>query len=103
MKETRYFRYIHWNERDKSCFQRNSVYGDFINILRRTASDKILHNKASTIVSNPQYDEYQRGLASIVYKFFETGIRTISEDQQLVDELRKPITKKVQRHKLYSS
>ena len=47
------------------------VYGDFKDLTRRTASDKILCNKAFNIAKNPKYDGYQRGLASMVYKFFD--------------------------------
>ena len=46
------------------------AYGDFKDIKRRTASDKILRDKAFNIARNPKYDEYQRGLASMVYKYF---------------------------------
>ena len=44
--------------------------GDFKDLARRTASDKIWRDKAFNIVKNPDYDEYQRGLVSIVHKFF---------------------------------
>ena len=47
------------------------AYGDFKDLIRRTASDKILRNKAFNISKNPKYDGYQRGLASTVYKFFD--------------------------------
>ena len=47
------------------------AYGDFKNLTRRTASDKILRDKEFKIAQNPKYDEYQRGLASMVYKFFD--------------------------------
>ena len=38
------------------------VYGDFKDLKRRTASDKILRDKAFNIAKNPKYDGYQRGL-----------------------------------------
>ena len=44
------------------------AYGDFKDLTRRTASDKILRDKASNIVKNQQYGGYQRDLVSIVYK-----------------------------------
>ena len=44
-------------------------YGDFKALPRRTASDKILYNKAFDIVKNPKYEGYQGGLASMVHKF----------------------------------
>ena len=47
-------------------------YGDFKDLPRRTASDKALHNKAFNIAKNPKYDRYQRSLASIVHKLFDS-------------------------------
>ena len=46
-------------------------YGDFKDLTRRTASDKILHDKAFNIAKNSKYDGYQRGLTSMIYKFFD--------------------------------
>ena len=45
--------------------------GDFKELTRRTASDKILRDKAFDTAKNPKYDGYQKGLASMVYKFFD--------------------------------
>ena len=70
-KETGDSRYIYQNELDKACFQHDMAYGDFKDLTRRTASDKILRDKAFNIAKNPKYDGYQRGLSSIVYKFFD--------------------------------
>ena len=47
------------------------AYGDFKYLTRRTASDKILCDKAFIVAKNPKYDGYQRDLASIVYKCFD--------------------------------
>ena len=47
------------------------AYGDFQDLPRRTASDKILHDKAFNIAKNLKCDGYQRSLASMVYKFFD--------------------------------
>ena len=47
------------------------AYGDFKDLKRRTQSDKFLKEKTFAIASNPKYDGYQRGLASMVYKFFD--------------------------------
>ena len=47
------------------------AYGDFKDLARRTTSDKVLRDKAFNIAKNPKYDGYQRGLASMVYKFFD--------------------------------
>ena len=46
------------------------AYGDFKDLIRRTASDKILSDKAFNIAKNLNYDGYQRGLASMFYTFF---------------------------------
>ena len=47
------------------------AYGDFKDLKRKVASDKIFRNKAFNIAINPKYDGYQGGLASMVYKFFD--------------------------------
>ena len=47
------------------------AYEDFKDLARRTASDKVSRDKAFNIAKNPKYDEYQRGLASMIYKFFD--------------------------------
>ena len=62
--------YIYKNELHKACFLHDMAYGDFKDLKRRTAPDKILRDKAFYIAKNPKYDGYQRGLASMVYKFF---------------------------------
>ena len=69
-KETEDLRYIYKNELDKACFHHDRVYLDFKDLTRRTASDKILRDKTFNIAKNPKYDGYQRGLASMFYKFF---------------------------------
>ena len=70
-RETGDPRYIFRNELDKACFQHDSAYSDFKDLDRRTDADRVLRDKAFEIASNPQYDGYQRGLASMVYKFFD--------------------------------
>ena len=47
------------------------AYGGFKNLNRSTAANKVLDNKAFNISKNPKYDGYQRGLTSVVYKFFD--------------------------------
>ena len=58
-KETRDSRYIYQNKLDKACFQHDMAYGDFEDLTRRTASDKMLHDKAFNIAKNPKHDRYQ--------------------------------------------
>ena len=73
-KQTGDTRYIYRNELDKACFQacfqHDSAYADNKDLINRTKSDEVLRDKAYNIASNPEYDGYQRGLASMVYKFF---------------------------------
>ena len=100
-KETGDTSYIYKNELDKACFQHDMAYGDFKDLKRRTASDKILRDKAFDIAKNPKYGGYQRGLSSMVYKFFDkkstvSGVANneIKQNLQLAKELHKPIFKK---------
>ena len=98
-KRTGDTRYIYRNELDKACFQQDSAYADHKDLINRTKADKVLRDKAYDIASNPKYDGYQRGLSSMVYKFFDkkstgSGINTIkSSSSILADELHKPIKK----------
>ena len=100
---------IYKNELGKSCFRHGMAYGDFKDLKRRTQSDNVLKDKAFQIASNPKYDGYQRGLASMVYKFFDkkpkgAGIKNeIKENQKLADELHQPIIRKFKKRKVYSS
>ena len=61
--------FIYKNELDKACFQHDMGYGNSKDLVKRTQSDKVLI--FIKISSNPKYDGYQRGLASMVYKFFD--------------------------------
>ena len=85
------------------------VYGDFKDITRRTASDKILHDKEFNITKNPEYDGYQRGLASMVTNFSIKGIPCSSikneniSNKELAGELNKPIFRKFEKRKLHST
>ena len=47
------------------------TYGKTKDFIKRTQSDKILKDKAFKITSDPNYHGYQRGLVSMVYKFFD--------------------------------
>ena len=59
-KETGHSQNIYRNKLDKACFQHDTAYGNFEDLPRRTASDKILHDKS---FKNPNNDGYQKGLA----------------------------------------
>ena len=55
-KETGDAKYIYRNELDKTCFQREIAYGDFEDLTRRTASDKVVRDKAFNIAKKIKYD-----------------------------------------------
>ena len=63
--------FIYKNEPDKACFQHDIAYGKSKDLAKRTQSDKVLREQAFRIASDPKYDGYQRGLVSMVYKFFD--------------------------------
>ena len=88
-------------------FQHDMAYGKSKDLVKRTQSNKNLRDKAFKIASDPKYDVYQRGLASMVYKFFDkkssgSGI-TNGSNYQLQNELHKPIIKKFKKRKVHSS
>ena len=87
-KETGDSRYIYQSEH-------NMVYEDYKYLNRRTSADKILRDKAFNIAKDPKFDGYQRGLVSMVYKYFDektsgSGLRNIP-NKELAEELHKPI------------
>ena len=99
--------FIYKNELDKACFQHDMAYGKSKDLVKRTQSDKVLRDKAFKIASDPKYDGYQRGLASMVYKFFDkkssgSGVAT-EPNYQLANELHRQIIRKFKRRKVYSS
>ena len=101
--------YIYRNELGKACFRHDAAFSDSKDLAKRTQSDKVLKDKAFAIANNPKYDGYQRGLASMVYNFFDkkskgAGIKNeIKENQQLANELHTPIIRKFKKRKVYSS
>ena len=89
-------------------FQHAMAYGKSKDIARRTQSEKNLRDKAFKIASDPKWDGYQRGLASMVYKFFDktssrSGVAATEPNYQLVNELYKQIIRKFKKRKIYSS
>ena len=103
-------RYIYKNELDKACFQHDMGYGDFKDLAKRI-------DKSFNIAKDPKYDGYQRGLASMVYKYFDkktkgSGVTTLAnkstikstpQNEQLAEELQKPIIRKFKKRKVYSA
>ena len=103
-KETGDINYIYKKELDKACFAHDPAYSDSKDLTKRTVSDNALRDKAFNIAKDPKDDGYQRGLASIVYKFLDkkskgsavTALanKCLSQNQQLAEELHKPIINK---------
>ena len=98
-KETGDTNYIYKNKLDKACFQHDMAYGDFKDLARRTASDKVLKDKTFNFAKNLKYDGYQRGLASMVYKFFDkktagSGVNMQVNNDELAKELHNPTIRK---------
>ena len=92
------------------------AYGDFKDLTKTTAADKLLRHKAFKIASDQKYDGYQTGLASMVYKVFDkksqgsgrplssaSQLAGNKENIQLADELHKPIIRKFQKRKVHLS
>ena len=114
-KQTGDTHYIYRNELDKACFQQDSAYADNKDLINRTKADKVLRDKAYSIASNPKYDGYQRGLSSLINKFFDkksigsgmvepNSLEHIagSYSLKLADALHKPVIKKFNKRKVYS-
>ena len=92
------------------------AHGDFKDIVKRTASDKVLRDKAFNIAKNPKYHAYQRGNASMVYKFFNKRLASLTDksvsgsgvniplefNEQFAKELHKQIIRKFKKRKVYS-
>ena len=105
--------FIYKNELDKACFQHDMAYGKSKDLVKRTQSDKVLRDKAFKIASDPKCDGYQRGLASMVYKFFDKKSALLNKSSrsdianepnyQLANELHKQIIRKFKKRKVYSS
>ena len=74
-KETGNSTYIYQDELGKACVQLDTAYGEFKDLNRRTAADKVLNDKAFNIAKNPKYDGYQRGITSMVYKCFHKKVQ----------------------------
>ena len=84
------------------------TYGEFKALTKRTAADKVLRYKAFNIAKDSKYDGYQRGLCSMVYKFFDkktagSGVKSIPQNEQLAGELHKRIIRKCKKGIVYST
>ena len=121
-KRTGNTRLLYRNELDKACFKHDAAYTKYKDVKNRLISDQKLGNSAYDIASNPKCDGYQRGLASMAYKFFDLKVaplvkkalsgkgnakhssleRTKEVNKILAEELHKPVIKKFYKRKVYS-
>ena len=100
-KKKKHSRQIYQKELVKASFQRDIDYGDFKDLPRRAASDKVLHDKAFNIAKNQKYDGCLHGLASMVYLFIffdkkfsggavtraeKSALKTYLTDMQLISK-----------------
>ena len=98
--------FIYKNELDKACFQHDMACGKSKDLAKRTQSVKVLRDKAFKIASDSKYNGYRRGLASMVYKYFDkkssgSGVEA-EPNYQLPIELHKQITKKFNMKSLFN-
>ena len=129
-KRTGDTRLLYRNELDKAYFKHYAAYAKYKDVENRLISDQKLRNSAQDIASNPKYDGYQRGLASMVYKFFDSKVAPLDKkpvsgkgnakhtakssplersslertenNKILAEELHKPVIKKFNKRKVYS-
>ena len=112
---------LYRNELDRACFKQDAAYAKYKDVENRLISDQKLRNSAYEIASNPKYDGYQRGLASMVYKLFDSKVAPLDKktmpgkgnakhsslerpknNKILAEELHKPVIKKFNKRKVYS-
>ena len=75
--ETDDTRYIYKNNLDKAYFQHDMTHNKYKDLEKRTQSDRVLKDKAFKIAGDPRYNGYERGLASMVYKFFDKNLNGV--------------------------
>ena len=124
-KRTGATRLLYRDELDKACFKHDAAYVKYKDVENRLISDRKVRYSAYDIASNPKYDGYQRGLASMVYKFFDLKVALLDKkamsgkgnakhtakpsslertenNKILAEELHKPVIKKLNKRKVYS-
>ena len=85
------------------------AYGDFKDLLSRTAADRVLHNKTFNIDKNPKYDEYQTVQLPLFISFLIKRLQVvvlkikIIQNKELNEELHKPIIRKIEKLKVHLS
>ena len=111
-KRTGDTRLLYRNKLDKACFKHDAAYTKYKDVENRLISDQKFKNTAYDIASNPKYDGYQRGLTSMVYKFFHSKVAPLDKKTMsgkgmgnhkiLAEELHQPVIKKFNKREVYS-
>ena len=89
--------YIYKSKLDKACFAHYAAYANSKDLVKRTVSCKVLKNSTYEIALNPKYHGYQKGLVSMLYKFFHKKIISggrVTVNEVLAEELNKSVIKK---------
>ena len=79
--------YIYKNDLDKPCFQHDRAYDKYKDLDKGTQSDKVLKDKTFKTPSNPKYNEYQRGLASMVFRFFDKKSALLAATRSCINSI----------------
>ena len=110
-KRTGNINLLYRNALDKACLKHDAAYAKYKDVENRLIANDKLKNSSYDIASNPDYDGYQRGLASMLYKFFNSKVtphkKTISGkgtkevNKILAEELHKHVIRKFNKRKVY--
>ena len=84
------------------CLLQDTSYIHWLqDLAKRAIIDKILKDRDYEIATNRKYDGHQRGLESMVYKFFDKNIGSwASVNEELAEKLNKPVIKKFKRESI---
>ena len=107
-KETEDPRYIYQNKLDKACFQHDLANGDFKNLTRRTAADKILRGKAFKLlkirnIMDINVNSLQWSINFLIKKNLGGRVKNGNiSNKKLSQELYKPVIRKFNKGKVQS-
>ena len=93
--------HIYKNELDKACFQYDMAYSKYKDLEKRTQSDVVLKKEAFKIATDTRKNGYERGLASMVYKFFDKKSKGFELENKELAKLNKPIIRKFKKKSVF--
>ena len=89
-------KHLYRNKLGEACFAPDAAYSDCKDLANR------INERVYEIAGNRKYDECQRALASMVHEFFDEKTGSgLSVNEQLAEELHKPVIKKINIRKVY--